>query len=207
MLSKPCLSLSFAFIWKAKCLLLLLLPPPCHDQDHLHIAWDWDETPLSLCLYLSYSLDDMSFLFFQTNPFSHCFLSVIHHAFLWFLSTWDGLHCVRGLCVCTSSLLLNAIRWLKQTFRCRTYALIEYSRLLLYQHQHKAHNNNMLPDRTNLDHSSHVGQADSNPPDAANCLLPHRTLRKCVQPCAIGHTKKVGGVTNLKSKLKGDMSL
>ena len=37
MLSKPCLSLSFAFIWKAKCL-LLLLPPPCHDQDHLHIA-------------------------------------------------------------------------------------------------------------------------------------------------------------------------
>lgn len=44
MLSKPCLSLSFAFIWKAKCL-LLLLPPPCHDQDHLHIAWGWDETP------------------------------------------------------------------------------------------------------------------------------------------------------------------
>lgn len=39
-LSKPCLSLSFAFIWKAKCLLLLL--PPCHDQDHFHTAWGWD---------------------------------------------------------------------------------------------------------------------------------------------------------------------
>lgn len=64
-----------------------------------------------------------------------------------------------------------------------------------------------LPDCTNLDYSSHVGQTHSNPPDAANCLLLHRTLRKCVQPCAIGHTKKVGGVTNLKSKLKGDMSL
>lgn len=36
-----------------------------------------------------------------------------------------------------------------------------------------------------------------------NWTLLHRTLRKCVQPCAIGHTKKVGGVTNFRSKLKG----
>lgn len=65
----------------------------------------------------------------------------------------------------------------------------------------------MLPNCTNLDHSSHVGQADSKPPYAASCLLRHRTLREYVQSCAIGHTKKVGSVTNLKSKLKGDMSL
>lgn len=58
----------------------------------------------------------------------------------------------------------------------------------------------MLP---NLDHSLHVGQTDSKPPDAANCILLHRTLAKYVHPCAICHTKKVGGVTNLESKLKG----
>lgn len=68
---------------------------------------------------------------------------------------------------------------------------------------------NMSPNCTNLDQSSHVGQTDSPPapPDAASYLLRHRTFREHVQSCAIGHSKKVGSVANLKSKLKEDMSL
>lgn len=75
MLSKPCLSLSFAFVSKAKCLLLLLLPPPCHDQDHLHIAWGWDEPPSPLlCPSFSFLLASTSvihmmiWVFFPPHP-------------------------------------------------------------------------------------------------------------------------------------------
>lgn len=124
-LSKPCLSLSFAFIWKAKCLLLLL--PPCHDQDHFHTAWGWDNPytlpphptlphpalPL-LCASTSVIYFMIWFFFplsYRQNHLPHFFL-IIYHAFLRFIWTWDGLHCVRGLCVCASSLLLNAMRWL-----------------------------------------------------------------------------------------------
>lgn len=119
-LSKPCLSLSFAFIWKAKCLLLLL--PPCHDQDHFHTAWGWDNpytlpprptlpSPSFVPLpQLFISWYDFFFpLSYRQNHLPHFFL-IIYHAFLRFIWTWDGLHCVRGLCVCASSLLLNAMR-------------------------------------------------------------------------------------------------
>lgn len=125
MLSKPCLSLSFAFVSKAKCLLLLLLPPPCHDQDHLHIAWGWDEPPSPLlCPSFSFLLASTSvihmmiWVFFPPPPpsgqilFPHGFFPSFTMPFYDFISTWDGLHCVRGLCVCASSLLLNAIWWL-----------------------------------------------------------------------------------------------
>lgn len=100
-LSKPCLSLSFAFVQKAKCL-LLLLPPPCHDQDHLHTAWGWDETPLpslSLCPYLTYSLDDM--IFFPPEKFLFhivffCHLSCLF--LIYFNLRWFAL-CERSVCL------------------------------------------------------------------------------------------------------------
>ena len=125
MLSKPCLSLSFAFVSKAKCL-LLLLPPPCHDQDHLHIAWGWDEPPLPTplpphpLLLASTSVIHLMIWVFSPFPlrpsgqilFPHCFFPSFIMPSYDFISTWDGLHCVRGLCVCASSLLLNAIWWL-----------------------------------------------------------------------------------------------
>lgn len=73
MLSEPCLSLSFAFIWKAKCL-LLLLPPPCHDQDHLHIAWGLDELPPPssfLCAFTSVNHFPPDKSFFTLFLFCH----------------------------------------------------------------------------------------------------------------------------------------
>ncbi len=158
---------------------------------------------LSLCLSLSYSLDAMSFLFLQTNPFPHCFFPsfIIYH---------DLFH-LEMICfvweICVFAHLPSC--WMLLNDCSRLLDLLTLSPVDDYRtgDQHKAQSIDMLLKWTNLDRSSHVGQADSNPPDAANCLLLHKTLRKYVQPCAISHTKQVGGVTNLKSKLKGDMSV
>lgn len=158
--------------------------------------------PLSLCLYLTWWYE---FSFPPDKSFSPLFFfPVIHHAFLWFqlemvCIVWEV--CVFAHLPSYWMLSDDCSRFLEFIF-----AVIEYSMLLLYRHQHKPQGN-MLPNCTNPDHSSHLGQTDSNPPDAAKLLIFHRTLRKCVQPCAIGHTKKVGGVTDFKSKLEGDMSL
>lgn len=73
--SKPCLSLSFAFIWKAKCLLLLLPPPsslPWSGPSPHCMRLRWTPSPHpTLCLYLSYSLNDMSFLFSSRQILFH----------------------------------------------------------------------------------------------------------------------------------------
>lgn len=109
LLSKPCLSLSFAFSSESKmsaaapafslpwsgssphCMRLRLTPPP-------------------LLCSLNY-LMIRAFFSCRQIFFSYCFF-VIYHAFFWFISTWHGLHSVRGLCVCASFLLLNAVRCL-----------------------------------------------------------------------------------------------
>lgn len=68
------------------------------------------------------------------------------------------------------------------------YALIEYSRLSLYRHQHKAQGKNMLPNCTNLNHSSHVGQTDSNPPWCSQLLTSSQNFKKvCPAMCHWSH--------------------
>lgn len=99
-LSKPCLSLSFAFTWKAKCLLLLPPPPPPWSGPSPHCMRLRRTLLLTLCLYLSYSLNDIAFLFLPEKTFFPLFLC--HWSYLfWFDFTmrWFAL-CERSVCLC-----------------------------------------------------------------------------------------------------------
>lgn len=106
-LSKPCLSLRFAFTWKAKCL-LLLLPPP--HQAHLRIAWGWELNPTSVFFYLSCPPDDTSFLCLLTGPFS---IVPLHHFPCLLYDLLEMVCIVWEVCVLAHlPYLLNAVRWL-----------------------------------------------------------------------------------------------
>lgn len=141
--------------------------------------------PLFLCAFTS--LDDMSFIFLQTNPFLHCF-------FLSFIMPFYDLFQLEMVCivweVCVFAHLPSY--WMLSDDCSRfleiLFAVIEYSMLLLYQYQHKPQGNNMLTDCTNPDHSSHVGQTDSNPPDAAKLLTFSQNFKKvCPALCHRSH--------------------
>lgn len=145
--------------------------------------------PPSFCAF-TWVLYLMIWVFFFSPPdksFSTLFLSIIYHAFFYDLFELEMVCIVWEVCVFAH---LPSFRMLSDD--CSRllviYAPIEYSRFLLCQHQHKAWCNDMFSDCTTQHRSSHVGQTDSNPSDAAKLLTSSQNFKKvCPALCHRSH--------------------
>lgn len=170
-------ALAFSLPWSgpsSHCMRLRRNPPP-------------HPSLLSLCLYLSYSLDDMNFLFLQKNPFfPTLFLSVIYHAFFYDLFQLEMVCIVWEVCV-----FAHLPSYWMLSDDCSRLSDVRMTPSLRTVVQHLIRiriKHNMFPTCAKPDRSSHVGQADSNPPDAAKLLTSSQNFKKvCPALCHRSH--------------------